>query len=79
MGLYTFEARPPFRPKRISPRPIMWPHDSDRPGRLRVSVCFPCGAILREGKWIVSYGYMDHECRLAFFDFSKIEQTLVAV
>ena len=75
MGLYTFATRPPFAIRRFTPLPILSP-DDDRPAHMVKSVVFPCGAILRAGRWIVSYGYHDRECRIASFDAGLVERRL---
>ena len=40
------------------------------------SVLFPCGAVLKDGKWLISYGQQDRECRIAVFDAKAIEAVL---
>ena len=40
-------------------------------------IVFPCGAMLRDGQWIISYGYHDYECRLALFAADDIERRLI--
>ncbi len=76
MGLYTFEARPPFAVRRIAPAPILSPDDYDWPRHMIASVVFPCGAVLREGRWLISYGYHDYESRIAVFAADEIERLL---
>jgi len=44
----------------------------------RISAVFPCGAMLRGDKWIVSYGYMDSELRIATFDQAELDQVMSA-
>ncbi len=75
-AVYTFAARPPFEVRRAAAAPILVPDEYDRPAHRTSSVVFPCGAILRSGKWIISYGYHDQECRLAVFDAGEIEDRL---
>ncbi len=74
-GVYTFAARPPFEMCRAAETPILLPDEHDRPPGL-VSVVFPCGALLRDGQWIISYGYQDRECRIAVFAAEEIEKRL---
>lgn len=78
-GVYTFQARPPFKPMRYTPEPILWPLNSDRPKGLDISVCFPCGAVLRGDQWLMSYGYHDKWCEVATFDRGSIERAMVTV
>lgn len=77
IGLYTFSAKPPFKPLRYTPEPILWPNNDDRPEGLGISVAFPCGAILRGDRWLVSYGYHDRWCEIASFDARDIERAMV--
>lgn len=74
IGLYTFEARPPFSPARFVPT-VMLVSAGTVPGQVK-SVTFPCGAMLRGGKWLVSYGRHDCECRVAIWDARDIERKL---
>ena len=61
-GVYTFEARPPFRPIACTPDPILqgdpaWklPHQRGT----EPAVVFPAGAFVENGRWIVSRGTQD--------------------
>lgn len=76
-GLYTFEAKLPFRVKRLSRNPLLLP--GDKPDGFNKKVVFPCGAVVNDMKWLVSYGHMDGECRIAEFDLRRIEEELVSV
>lgn len=78
-GVYTFEAKPPFRPVRLTPEPLLAPDPADRPPDQWASCVFPCGAVLEGGRWLVSYGYMDREIRVAEFDAGAVERALVRV
>lgn len=78
VGVYTFEARPPFTPRRITPRPI-WLGD---PAKIALNVTpdknviYPCGAIRDGERWLVSAGHQDAECRLRWFGLGEIEDAL---
>jgi predicted GH43/DUF377 family glycosyl hydrolase len=78
-GLYTFAARPPFEVRRVVPDPVLYPDEADRPAGFDKSVVFPCGALWRDGRWVISYGYHDRECRIAVLDAGGLEQRLRAV
>lgn len=78
-GLYTFEAKPPFAVQRAIFRPLLVPDETSRPANWTKSVVFPCGAILKSGKWVISYGQHDRECRVTTFDAAEIERQLVRV
>ena len=61
-GVYTFEARPPFRPIACSPDPLLkgdpaWklPHQRGT----EPAVVFPAGAFVENGRWIVTRGTQD--------------------
>lgn len=74
MGLYTFAATPPFQLVRKINR-VLFRTDERIDGWNKL-VVFPCGALLRDGKWIISYGHQDRECRIAIFDTAEIERRL---
>lgn len=59
MGAYAFEAKPPFRITRFSKFPLLTgsPYDPWMPGQ--PLVVFPCGALLRNGTWLVTLGVND--------------------
>jgi len=42
-----------------------------------IACVFPCGVIYKNGKWILSYGYQDEECRIAVINEKEIEDLLV--
>ncbi len=79
VGLYTFAAQPPFAICRVAPGPILCPDQYDRPAGFDKSVAFPCGAMLHNGRWIISYGYHDSESRVAVFEADVIEGRLQRV
>lgn len=79
MGAYTFDVNPPFAVKRITPFPILVPTEKEKPAGLRAKVVFPCGALVRNDEWIVSYGLHDTFCELAFFGLDKLESALQPV
>ncbi len=68
VGAYTMEDKPPFRPLRITPQPILHGDSRTRPHDWQINNCFPCGAILEDGRWLVSYGVHDRWIEIAEFD-----------
>lgn len=76
MGLYAFEANPPFRITRMSTLPILSGSKDDPWFEGLPLVVFPCGAIFRNGIWTVSLGVND--CESAWIDIphTEIVQTL---
>ena len=74
IGLYTFAASAPFQLLRKIPR-LIFTTDEAIDGWNKM-VVFPCGAMFRDGKWIVSYGHQDRECRIVEFDAAEIEARL---
>ncbi len=77
VGVVTFEAAPPFRPLRVSPRPVLLPDEVDRESPTGLSCVFPCGAYLDGERWVVSAGYQDREARVYVFDREEVERQLV--
>ncbi len=61
MGVYAFEARPPFRVTRCSPEPILVADRATNrgPERNYIAVLFPAGAVREENGWLVSAGVHD--------------------
>ena len=59
MGVYSFEAKPPFRITGITETPLLIGSWRDRWKNGCPLVVFPCGADLRNGKWFVTGGQND--------------------
>lgn len=77
--LYTFEARPPFRPTRYVRRPMLWPKAKHQPVPTVPHCVYPAGAFQRDNRWHVSYGYYDYQSRVADFDINDVENALCPV
>lgn len=75
MGLYTFEAKPPFRIKRFSPHPIDVADPTIRHDQ-HCDVLFPGGAMLVDGQWVIAQGIHDRWSELRFYDFEEVEAQL---
>lgn len=62
IGILAFDAFPPFRPRLITDEPILTGslNDKWKPGK--PPCVFACGALLRNGKWLVSLGVNDLQC-----------------
>ncbi|MFO0811500.1 MAG: hypothetical protein U0746_22960 [Gemmataceae bacterium] len=80
VGVYTFEARPPFRVLRQTSRPILIADATTRPEGQYANVVFPCGAVLRESstgrQWIVSCGIHDRWTEVYGFSWDEVESAL---
>lgn len=63
MGYYKFESTPPFKIVEISKEPILYGNEVDERILPNISplVIFPCGAIEKNGKFIVSFGLNDEK------------------
>lgn len=61
MGAYTFEAKPPFKIKRATILPLLSGSRNDPWVEGLPLVVFPCGAIYRDGEWLVTMGVNDCE------------------
>lgn len=74
IGLYTFEGKPPFRPLRYTPAPLVKasyaPHGS---------VVFPAGAVLDGDTWRVSAGVQDRSIAIYEFDRRDVERSMIKV
>lgn len=67
LGLYTFDAAPPFAPRRIIEQPLVWGDERTR-GSCWCAVVFPCGATRDGDRWLVSAGI--HDTTISVFEFS---------
>lgn len=72
-GLYTFDAKPPFAPRRGPVLVIDTP--PDRPN-WPASVAFPCGAVFRGDHWLVSYGRNDETYEIVKLDHAELNRRL---
>lgn len=81
-GCYTFSAKPPFRPLRITPGPVWQPDTTldhlncpdDR------SVIYPAGAVLTDrGQWLVSAGHQDSFVEIGEYDKDELDSLMVPV
>ena len=71
-GLYSFEAKPPFRPLHITHDPVVYGDSRTRPKGWVINNFFPCGALLEDGEWLVSAGYHDMEVALVRWDAKDV-------
>ena len=63
MGYYKFESVAPFRIVNVSTTPLLWGNESDEriAPHLNPIVVFPCGAIIKNNKFVVSFGFNDEK------------------
>ncbi|NQU20968.1 MAG: class I SAM-dependent methyltransferase [Candidatus Nealsonbacteria bacterium] len=78
LGLYTFDATPPFRMRRVCPFPL-YSVNGPRPDRGTPFCVFPCGAMFENGRWLLSLGIWDDRVRLLEIAAAQVEQRLVPV
>lgn len=76
VGVYTFEARPPFRVLRYTPHPILSARDESPKAANLPHVIFPSGAFVEGDRWVVSAGINDSECRILHVPVEEIESRL---
>ena len=58
-GAMSFDAAPPFTPRMITPEPILQGSQNDPWAQRKPLVVFPCGALYRNGTWLVTLGIND--------------------
>lgn len=80
LGLYTFDAVPPFKPLRYTPVPLL--RDESTPaqrGPGELAAVYPCGAVPRPdgNSWLASYGLHNTHCEIAEFRSSDLEKAMV--
>jgi FkbM family methyltransferase len=78
-GLYTFDARPPFRPLRYILEPILVADPATRPSDQYASVVFAGGAVRVGDDWIVAHGVHDRWSELHRFAHADLESRLIRV
>lgn len=63
MGSYKFNPEPPFNILDMNPTPILWGNEQDERILKDVNppVIFPCGAIVENDKFLVSFGFNDEK------------------
>ena len=81
VGLYTFEARPPFRVLAMTPAPVLWGSRAENVSIDRCpyhAVAFPCGAAVEDGVWKVSMGWNDRRIMVAEWDADAVADLIGA-
>lgn len=58
-GCIAFEAKPPFRPKLMTPEPMLQGSQNSVWSQRKPLVVFPCGSIFKNGQWLISMGIND--------------------
>jgi predicted GH43/DUF377 family glycosyl hydrolase len=76
MGVYTFDAAPPFTPRRCTAEPIMWADPSTKPEDQWCACVFPGGAVYRGGDWLIAMGVHDRWTEIHRFDAAWVEERL---
>lgn len=73
VGVYKFEAKPPFRPVAMTPDPLYWaPYCPD----YYADVVFPGGATLEDGVWTVTAGADDRRLEQYTWRHTNVERLL---
>lgn len=75
VGLYTFEAKPPWNIRRIVKGPLL----SMVPSKRELDCIFPTGASLEKEKWHLSCGIQDHETVAITLCFEDVERLLTPI
>lgn len=78
-GLYTFDAEPPFRVRRIIPGPIDVADPWTKPRDQYASVVWAGGAARAGGDWVIATGIHDRWSELRTFRHADLESALVEV
>lgn len=80
-GLYTFNAAPPFAPRRYIPEPILTADPLTKPSDQYAAVIFTCGAILSDNghEWILSSGIHDRWIEIHKLNHAELENRFVTI
>lgn len=76
IGVYCFGAKPPWKPTRCSPAPILWADPKRRPVDFWCDCIFAAGAVLDGDKWLVSCGVHDSTCSIFEFSHRQLERLM---
>lgn len=79
VGVYTFEAHPPFRILSMTPDPLLWGDKAANAAHRDpnyITVAFPQGAILENGRWVVSMGWNDRQIMRAEWDAAAVDRAM---
>lgn len=79
LGLYCFSAEPPFAVTRYRPTPILEADPRTKPADQYCAAVFPCGAVRRGGRWLISMGVHDRWGEVHDFGHAELEASLVRV
>lgn len=67
-GYYTFQAEPPFEILEVKDTPILWGNKHRKMKEKDNPYCvFPCGVIVKDDQFHISFGINDEECALLKF------------
>ena len=79
-GLYTFDAKPPFTVRRMTPLPFLeGDPKTNEPGSGLPDVLFTCGAIIQDDWMILSSGEHDRSTVIHAVRLAELEAALVPV
>lgn len=76
MGAYTFEAHTPFKVKSITKEPLLVGSENDTRIHGGPPVIFPCGALLENNEWAVTFGVNDEACGWIKIPVKDLEERL---
>lgn len=74
MGAYAFASEPPFSITRATSLPLLSGSRRDPWNEGKPLVVFPCGALLRDGEWLVTLGVNDLACAWIKIPHEDLEQ-----
>ncbi len=78
IGVYAFEAKPPFHITRVTPKYIAIADPSTKPADQYASVLFPCGAVLDGDRWLVAMGVHDRWTEIREFSHEQLQREMVS-
>lgn len=75
-GAYAFAAKPPFAVTRMTRTPLLAGSEDDAMLIPAPLVIFPCGAVLDNAEWLVSFGVNDQSCGYARIPHAALDRLL---
>ncbi len=76
---YEFEAKPPFRPSRYVPEPLIVADPKDKPYDQYAAVTWVAGAVLTGGEWYLANGVHDRTLTIERFNHAELESRMVKI
>ncbi len=79
MGAYAFNPKPPFDIDLVTIAPLLSGSYDDPHSDTKPIVVFPCGAIIRDKKWLITFGVNDLKCGFMEIPHNDLLERMAAI